>query len=181
MRIIIDAGVFSIIFTEASFPRCRSGRPDHEGLAMLAIQSILHPTDFSDHSDYAFQMACSLARDHNSRLVILHVVSTLGPEGVTFGEAVSRLEPDDRQARLWEEVRRVQPSDPAVRVEHRLAEGDPAAEIVRVAGEVGSGLIVIGTHGRTGLERLLMGSVAEQVMRKAPCPVLTVRAPSARS
>jgi nucleotide-binding universal stress UspA family protein len=62
-----------------------------------------------------------------------------------------------------------------------LAEGDPAAEIIRAAQETGAELIVMGTHGRTGLQRLLMGSVAEQVLRKASCPVLTVKAPHASS
>jgi nucleotide-binding universal stress UspA family protein len=71
----------------------------------------------------------------------------------------------------------VQPSDPAVKIEHRLAEGDPAREILRVARETGCDLIVMGTHGWTGLGRLLMGSVAEQVVRKATCPVLTVKTP----
>jgi nucleotide-binding universal stress UspA family protein len=62
-------------------------------------------------------------------------------------------------------------------VEHRLEEGEPAAQILRVAKETKAGLIVMGTHGRTGLERILLGSVAEKVLRKAVCPVLTVRIP----
>jgi nucleotide-binding universal stress UspA family protein len=65
-----------------------------------------------------------------------------------------------------------------VPVEHQLLfVGDPAAEILRVAQAVKADLIVLGTHGRTGLGRLLMGSVAEQVVRRAPCPVVTVKAP----
>jgi nucleotide-binding universal stress UspA family protein len=60
-------------------------------------------------------------------------------------------------------------------VEHRLGQGDPATVIVNIAQDAGAGLIVMGTHGRTGLGRVLMGSVAEQVLRKAPCPVLTVK------
>jgi len=66
-----------------------------------------------------------------------------------------------------------------IRAERRFARGDPAEQILRVANEIHADLIVMGTHGRTGLERLLMGSVAEQVLRQAPCPVLTVRNPSA--
>lgn len=147
---------------------------------MLTIGAILHPTDFSANSGYAFQLACSLARDHSSRLLVLHVVATLGPEQVTFGEAVSRPEPEDYQSKLWHDVRQVKPSDPAVKVEYLLAEGDAAAEIVKTAAENHCGLVVMGTHGRTGLDRLLMGSVAEQVMRKAPCPVLTVKSPPAQ-
>jgi nucleotide-binding universal stress UspA family protein len=62
-----------------------------------------------------------------------------------------------------------------IRVEHHLREGDPATEILALAQEIGCDLIVIGTHGRTGVGRLLMGSVAEAVLRRAPCPVLTVK------
>jgi len=142
---------------------------------MLELPTILHPTDFSAPSDYAFRLACSLARDHRSRLIVLHVVATLGPELVTFGEATSQLEPEAYRARLWADLRAIRPSDPASAVEYQLAEGDPAVEIVRVAAEAPASLVVMGTHGRTGLDRLLMGSVAEQVMRTAPCPVLTVK------
>jgi nucleotide-binding universal stress UspA family protein len=70
----------------------------------------------------------------------------------------------------------MRPSDPKVRVRYLLVEGNPAAEILSAAREGNCDLIVMGTHGRTGLNRLLMGSVAEEVVRKAPCPVLTVRA-----
>lgn len=144
---------------------------------MLALQTILHPTDFSEHSNYAFRLACSLARDHGAKVVVLHAVTTLGPEMVSYGEAVSQLQPETYRRQLWDDLRRVQSPDPEVPVEHRLAEGDPAAEILKAAAETRCDLIVLGTHGRTGLARLVMGSVAEQVVRKAPCPVLTVKAP----
>ncbi|MCI0463484.1 MAG: universal stress protein [Gemmataceae bacterium] len=148
---------------------------------MLQLKAILHPTDFSPPSDYAFRLAGSLARDHAARLIVLHVVLTLGPELISHGEAVSQLQPDSYRHQLWEDLRRVQLPDPVVPVEHLLAEGDPAAEIVRAAQNTGAELIVMATHGRTGLQRLLMGSVAEQVMRKASCPVLTVKAPHVAS
>jgi nucleotide-binding universal stress UspA family protein len=144
---------------------------------MLTIHSIVHPTDFSAASEYAFKLACSLARDHQSRLIVLHVVTTLGPELITHGEAESQLEPETYQQRLWADLRSVRPADPAIAVEYQLAEGDPAAEIVRAAQETAADLVVLGSHGRTGLQRLLMGSVAEQVIRRASCPVLTVKAP----
>jgi nucleotide-binding universal stress UspA family protein len=69
----------------------------------------------------------------------------------------------------------VRPADSTVKCQHRLLEGDPADEILKVAGVENVDMIVMGTHGATGLTRLLMGSVAENVLRKAPCPVLTVR------
>lgn len=144
---------------------------------MLKLKTILHPTDYSEPSEYAFRLACSLARDHEASLVVLHVVLTLGPELVTHGDAETKLEPEAFQRRLWDDLREVQSPDPAVKVEHRLAEGDAAEQIVRVAREAGAELVVMGTHGRTWLERLLMGGVAEYVMRNAPCPVLTVKTP----
>jgi nucleotide-binding universal stress UspA family protein len=79
------------------------------------------------------------------------------------------------------ELNRLGAPDLQVRVEHRLEEGDPATQILRVAQETGCDLIALGTHGRTGLDRLLMGSVAEQVVRRASCPVLTVKAPFPQS
>jgi nucleotide-binding universal stress UspA family protein len=82
---------------------------------------------------------------------------------------------------MAEDLNRLGAPDPKVRVEHRLEEGDPVAQILRVADETGCDLIVLGTHGRTGLNRLLMGSVAEKVVRWASCPVLTVKAPFPQS
>jgi hypothetical protein len=78
-------------------------------------------------------------------------------------------------------LHRFQVSDPTVHVEHRLADGNPSEEILRQARDTGCDLIVMGTHGRRGLGRLLLGSVAEEVMRKAPCPVLTVKLPPSSS
>lgn len=142
---------------------------------MLAIQKILHPTDFSPLSECAFRLACSLARDHGAQLLIVNVK----PPDIVFADAPHLLPPDPQQ--LWEtwqeKLLGLQPSDPSIAVEHILREGDPATEIVRTAQEKGCGLIVMGTHGRAGVRRLLMGSVAEQVLRKSTCPVLTVKAP----
>lgn len=148
---------------------------------MLHFKAILHPTDFSEPSDYAFRLAGSLARDHESRLIVLHTVLSLGPELVSHGEAVSELQPDAYRQKLWDELRRVRLPDPSVAIEYLLAEGDPANEILRATQATGAELIVMGTHGRTGLQRLLMGSVAEHVIRKATCPVLVVRAPQPSS
>ncbi len=87
--------------------------------------------------------------------------------------------PTDYRKAAGDELHRVVAPQPGVQVEHRLEEGDAASEILRVAREGKCDLVVLGTHGRTGLRRLLMGSVAEQVVRQAPCPVVTVKAPSA--
>jgi nucleotide-binding universal stress UspA family protein len=144
---------------------------------MLHLDTILHPTDYSEHSNYALRLAGSLARDHEARLIIMHVVLTLGAEMVSHGEAVSELQPEGYRQKLWDELRGVRLSDPRVPIEYLLVEGDPATEILRAAQTTEANLIVMATHGRTGLQRLLMGSVAEQVMRGSSCPVLTVKAP----
>ena len=143
---------------------------------MLQIQTILHPTDFSPSSGHAFQLACSLARDHGARLVVLHIVDR---PIVVYGGVMTAPPPpppvDERKA-AQEQLRQIHPADPKLSIEHRLEEGDPAMLILEVAKECKCDLIVMGTHGRTGLSRLLMGSVAEKVLRGALCPVMTVKA-----
>jgi nucleotide-binding universal stress UspA family protein len=140
---------------------------------MLALHTVLHPTDFSEHSDHALGLACALTRDYDARLVILHVAPV--PAAI-LGEAVLLPESgDDQETRRLQLHRHWVPGD--VPAERRFAEGDPATEILEVAREVEADLIVMGTHGRTGLGRLLLGSVAEQVLRRAGCPVLTVKEP----
>lgn len=143
---------------------------------MLPIKTILHPTDFSELSDAAFRVACSLAQDHGARLVVAHVY----PPPATHGELVARRQDDDFEKELRRVLERVRPENPAIPVEHILEEGHAAETILRLAKERGCDLIVMGTHGRTGVRRLLLGSVAEQVVRQAPCPVLTLNAPFPR-
>ena len=141
---------------------------------MLPINTILHPTDFSESAAYAARLACALARDYGARLIVLHVATP----PVAYGDAATPSEPTWSRAELHEQLQQVLPEDPLVRTEHRLAEGDAVAEILRAVRTLRCDLIVMGTHGRTGLGRLLMGSVAEEVLRQATCPVLTVKSPS---
>jgi nucleotide-binding universal stress UspA family protein len=145
---------------------------------MLPLQTILHPTDFSEHSDYAFRLACSLARDYGARLLVLHVMEwpSLSYAGVMTAPPAPPPSAEQRQA-VQEHLRRIRPPDASIRVEHHFEEGEPAATILQVAQKNECDLIVMGSHGRTGLNRLLMGSVAEQIVRRAPCPVLTVKTP----
>jgi uncharacterized protein (TIGR02284 family) len=138
---------------------------------MLPIHSILVPTDFSALSEYAFRLACSLARDHRARLTVLHVAP---PPMAAYVGGVMTPEPP-RNDRLWAQLREQYPADPRGAVEHLLAEGDPARMIVQAAAQSKCDLIVLGTHGRVGLGRVLLGSVAEEVVRRAPCPVVTVK------
>jgi nucleotide-binding universal stress UspA family protein len=86
--------------------------------------------------------------------------------------------PDPATEDLRRMLHEIKPADPAVEYEHHLVTGDPAAAVARLADAEGVDLIVMGTHGRTGLTRLLMGSVAEAVVRRAKCPVLTFKQPA---
>jgi nucleotide-binding universal stress UspA family protein len=140
---------------------------------VFPIRTILHPTDYSELSRPAFELACSLARERDAELLICHVAP---PPIIAAGEVVLEF-PTGEAEQMTAQLKRVKPDDPQVQVSHLLLRGESAAEIVQLAAEVGADLIVMGTHGRSGLGRLLMGSVAEAVMRKAPCPVLTVRTP----
>jgi universal stress protein A len=140
---------------------------------MLPIRTILHPTDFSERSAAAFRLACALARDYDAWLIALHVM----PSEVVYAEGVVLPTPQGYRLEMLDKLEEMRAEGPGVRIETRLAEGNPAEQINRLAAEVPCDLIVMGTHGRTGLGRLLMGSVAEQVVRKAPCPVLTVKQP----
>jgi nucleotide-binding universal stress UspA family protein len=140
---------------------------------MLPIRIILHPTDFSEQSDYALRLACALARDHDARLVLLHVA--LPPMAVYGGDMLIPV-PADSHDEERQRLDRLQVPE-AVATERRLVEGDAATEILQLIQDTGADLVVMGTHGRTGLARFLMGSVAEQIVRKAPCPVLTVKTP----
>lgn len=142
---------------------------------MTPIRTILHPTDFSLHSGYAFRLACSLARDHGARVIVLHVMDWPGVVSSGGLTGPPRLEPVADVLALQEQLRQIKAPDPKVSIAHRWEEGTAAAGILQVARESQCDLIVLGTHGRTGLRRLLMGSVVEQVVRSAPCPVLTVK------
>jgi nucleotide-binding universal stress UspA family protein len=142
--------------------------------AMLAVRTILHPTDFSERSDCAFELACALARDYGARLILLHVVE---PPLAVSGDGLVMVPVPIHEEPIRERLKELRPQDHTIQVEYRLTVGDAAGEILGEAQEAKPDLIVMGTHGRSGLSRLLMGSVAEQVVRKADCPVLTVKTP----
>lgn len=141
----------------------------------MSWHTILHPTDYSELSHAALRFAVEEARVHGARLIILHTVETLGPENITYGEVASQRQPDAFRQRLWDELHQELLPDPTMPVEYLLAEDDPVEAIVRTAAERQCDLIVLGSHGRQGLQRMLGGSIAEQVMRRAPCPVLVVK------
>jgi len=133
---------------------------------MLHLKKILYPTDFSSYSNQAYLYAVSLAESYQARLNIAYV----------FAPGSGDTANGDR--RYWRnQLESIRPANPNIPVNHVFLDGDPASEIVRYAQDAGIDVIVLGTHGRTGVERLLMGSVAEKVMRDAPCSVMVVKMP----
>ena len=149
---------------------------------MRRMRRILHATDFSIASGRAFAEALELARRERARLLVVHVL--VPPSPFVAGEQPSGWL--DLQARARRDAERrlaaaVAAAERAgVGVEGKLVEGAPAETIARVARRDRADLIVIGTHGRSGLGRLFMGSVAARVLALALCPVLTVRGRSRR-
>ncbi len=149
----------------------------------MKIEKILFPTDFSKGSDNALLYAIDLAKQYNATLFILHIIYDVIQ---TTGWDVPHLplEQLDKDLTASSEQKLDKFSEEAVRdlekVEKRTITGVPYQEIVQFAEDEKIDLIVIGTHGRTGLDRVFFGSTAERVVRMAPCPVLSVRIPSHR-
>lgn len=143
------------------------------------MKTILFATDYSEPSEHALHFATSLADDCGASLLIVHVTETeCWPVGELFDEECA---PSPEEQRRLEAV---VPDDAKVPFEHRLICPPPSSvnvhaadEIVKLAEKEHVDAIVIGTYGHTGLSRLLVGSVTEDVMRHAPCPVVTVRKP----
>jgi nucleotide-binding universal stress UspA family protein len=141
------------------------------------IKHILVPTDFSEASQAALEMAASMARRFGARLTLFHahaVPSYLYPDGMM---PVPATVLNELERSIVAELNRLAQSLAAggMTVEIRHTLGGAAAEICRAADEIGADLIIMGTHGRTGLRHMVLGSVAEKVVRKAAQPVLTVR------
>lgn len=165
------AGIYPAQITRS----CLSNRK----VRTMSTSTILVATDFSDGSKHALEYATASAKMTGATLLIVHVhviPSMADGEGMLYGG----LEFED-DAALMRTLKAVKPEIDGIAYEHRLLKGDPAKEILHLANEENASLIVMGTHGRTGLMRLLMGSVAEEVVRKANCPVLTIKIPSEAS
>ena len=145
---------------------------------MIQIRRILCPIDFSDHSRRALDHAIAIARWYEARVTVLHVfaptpVAALGPTPVV-SEPIF-LTPIYRD-QLVDDLRLFAGREgaPGVAIDAVVREGNPAGEVLNLAASVKADLVILGTHGRSGFERLLLGSVAEKVLRKASCPVMTV-------
>jgi nucleotide-binding universal stress UspA family protein len=145
---------------------------------MIEIRQILCPIDFSDHSRRALDHAIAIARWYEATVTVLNVfspapVAAMGPGPMVFEPIV--LTPVDRDQLLADVKAFAQAeSAPGITIDAVVREGNTAREVLEQAAIMKADLLVIGTHGRSGFERLLLGSVAEKVLRKATCPVLTV-------
>jgi nucleotide-binding universal stress UspA family protein len=141
---------------------------------MLQINTILVPTDFSSPADHALQVARSLARDHGAKLVL---VSSPAPPPTPLPNIVydPGVESVGNMEHTRNELSRLAATITDLPVELQVIGGPAGPGIVQSAKGWNADLIVMGTHGRSGLSRLLMGSVAEHVVRHATCPVLTIK------
>ncbi len=144
---------------------------------MPLFKKILCPLDFDQNSLLALQVATELARERKATLDLLHVVSI--PSGPEVALPFAKMEKAARTR-----LERLAGQKIGSKVSHRVdvSMGDPAAEIIHTAKKLDTDLIVMATHGRKGLRHLVLGSVAERVVREAPCPVLAIKskAPAAK-
>jgi nucleotide-binding universal stress UspA family protein len=144
----------------------------------MQIKTILFPTDFSQGARAALDHAVSLARDYQAKLILLYVIQDISiaewyiPSSISVTDLV-----EDMQKSAWREMDKwaAEVSAKVKEVEKEVVRGVPFVEIIKTAKDKSADLLVIGTHGRTGIDHMLFGSTAEKVVRKAPCPVLTVR------
>jgi len=147
---------------------------------MQPFERILTAIDFSDNSGYAFDYALSLARQFNAELTLLHVINEpVDLRGfyvphISFEELEKEIETGAKS--MMEEFCREKLGD-YKKVKTSIVSGTPFEEIIRTATDMNASLIVMGTHGRTGLDHIIFGSTAERVVRSASCPVLTVHLP----
>ena len=146
---------------------------DVGGVMMITVKRILVPTDFSETSDAALEYASGLAQTFDAQLYLLHVP---GKTGENF-EADFPINQFEKVARERLETLVSQQEARELRPEYAMRIGTPSDEILRYADDRDIDLIVMGTHGRSGVAHMLLGSVAEKVVRGAMCPVLTVRHP----
>ena len=143
----------------------------------MDIRTVLVPFDFSEYSEKAFTWALAMAEKWRSRLLLLHVVPMPSYPPMLMGTYFNVVEFEaslraDAEARAKEFLGKV--GNSTVQTDAKIFIGEPFGDICRVAAEEKADLIVMGSHGRTGLSHVLLGSVAERVVRHAPCPVLVV-------
>jgi nucleotide-binding universal stress UspA family protein len=148
----------------------------------MNIRAILLPTDFSSCNEAALKLACTLAAESGAVLYIVHV-HDVQHLTAAMGEAAYLYESEWKEELRAAETQlcNVVPTAPGINYRHVCLTGSTVPELLDFADSRDIDLIVMGSHGRTGLSRLLLGSVAEGVMRRAKCPVLVVKQPMQRS
>lgn len=143
------------------------------------IKNIMVPIDFSDYSKAALKYAAQFAKQFNSKIFLIYVVEPMiYPADFSMGQVAIPSSDIDLTSRADEELKKLASEiDNGLTVETIIKTGKPFVEINETSVEKDIDLIIIATHGHTGVEHLLFGSTAEKVVRKAPCPVLTIREP----
>ena len=155
---------------------------DETGAPALQLRRILLPTDFSGCGNFALPYAAAIARAAKAKVICIHVVEPIVP-AVGYTGLAEPMPIADMSEQLEDSAERELPrlidceDLHGLDIEEVIVHGDAAAEIVRVAAEHEVDLIVISSHGRTGLGRMIFGSTAEAVVRHASCPVLVVKPP----
>jgi nucleotide-binding universal stress UspA family protein len=146
----------------------------------MASQRFLVPIDFSEYANQALDYAINLAGKLDARLTLLHVIQSVPLGGVDMGVTLPYTYLQDLEAEIMQsmESHRTRVTAAGLEGEIVVVHGVPFHEIVETAKMQKVDLIVMGTHGRTGLQHILLGSVAEKVVRLAPCPVLVARQPT---
>jgi len=146
---------------------------------LIGLKKILVPIDFSDHSKKALRYALPFARQFNAQLELMYVVEpTIYPSDFGFGQVgFPDVEKELHEKATQELAALIESSVPlSIRSSSVVSTGIPFVEITTYAQAEDIDLIIVATHGRTGVEHILFGSTAEKIIRKAPCPVLVVRA-----
>ncbi len=146
----------------------------------LPFRTLVVTTDFSPLADAALPLAFRMAHEHQARLLVVSVVEVPPAPNPLYAHYFTIPSPEQREqaaAQVLTGLKERQPKGPwkGLRWEPVVLEGEPSAEIVRFAQECTASAIVMSTHGRTGLSHLLLGSVAERVLRGTTCPVFLVR------
>lgn len=147
---------------------------------MEPIKKILIPIDFSDYSKRALRYAIDFSKHFNSELILVSVIEPMiYPADFSMGQVAIPATDQNLTERIENELKSLEENEIGNQVKSKriIKSGKPFYEIVETAREEDVDLIIIATHGHTGVEHLLFGSTAEKVVRKAPCPVLTLREP----
>lgn len=147
---------------------------------MELIKKILVPIDFSDYSKKALQYTVTFAKQFKAELSLIYVIEpVIYPADLSMGQVVIPQTEIDLSTKSRQELELLAKTEigSLLKYEIIIKNGKPFMEIIETASEIDADLIIIATHGHTGVEHLLFGSTAEKVVRKAPCPVLTIREP----